>query len=131
MENLNPYEFTIVQILKTSPRRLTTLEIVEFGNMNWATADKYCKRLHNRKIINAQIFRNRHYWSSWDKTEKFNIYEEKILNTIIKGRRPLTTKQISEFSGISYNTVRKHLDELNKKGFVKMMPLSNRIYWSL
>jgi len=61
----------------------------------------------------------------------FNIYEEKILRTLVAARRPLTTKQVSKFSGISYNTVRSDLEGLFRRGIIRKMPMSNRIYWSV
>lgn len=45
--------------------------------------------------------------------------------------RPLTTQQISNNTGLSYNTVVKHLRKLKKRRFVTSQLESNRIYWRL
>lgn len=61
----------------------------------------------------------------------YNPYEERIINTLMYSFRPLTTSQVSEYSGISYNTTKDYLEQLKKKGKVKSRVLSNRIYWTL
>jgi len=57
-------------------------------------------------------------------------YEERILKILARGKRELTTLQVSEFSGISYNTTRNYLEKLKTKGKVKKVDLGNRIYWN-
>lgn len=62
---------------------------------------------------------------------KYNPYEERILNVLIWSFRPLTTRQIASFAGISYNTTVVHLRNLNKKRKVNKKTRGNRIYWRI
>ena len=62
---------------------------------------------------------------------KFNPYEERILRTLVKSRRKLTTSKLSDFTGISYNTTKSYLKKLGKKNIVKKKDKGNRIYWWL
>ncbi len=49
----------------------------------------------------------------------FNKYERLILSLLVRQRRPMSTKEISEEMGISWVTARKWLRSLKEKGFVK------------
>ncbi len=62
---------------------------------------------------------------------KFNVYEERIIRLLMVAYRPLTTQQISNNTGLSYNTTVKHLRNLKKKRIVSSELDSNRIYWEL
>ena len=62
---------------------------------------------------------------------KYNPYEDRILKTLIFAHRELTTRQISEFSGISYSTAKRYLDLLKKSKKVQNFVLTNRIYWKI
>lgn len=62
---------------------------------------------------------------------ELTVYEERIVNTIEDAYRPLTTKQIAEFSGISYNTTVSNLRILLTKKKVKMTKETNKIYWEV
>ena len=46
---LNPYERTILDILKNARRPLSTREIAEYGGMSWLTAKNYLKKLYNKR----------------------------------------------------------------------------------
>ncbi len=61
----------------------------------------------------------------------YTPYEERILRTLIEAHRPLTTQQISDYSGISYNTTRKILKNLNMRKVIKMESQSNKILWTM
>lgn len=58
-----------------------------------------------------------------------NPYEERILRILSRGRRALTTSQVSQFSGISYNTTKDYLTLLNNKKKIRKRTESNKIYW--
>ena len=58
-----------------------------------------------------------------------NVYEERIVRLLMIAYRPLTTQQIAKHTGISYNTVVKHLKNLKKRGLVDSEEWSNKIYW--
>lgn len=57
------------------------------------------------------------------------IHEEKILRTLIKSRRKITTSQIQEHTNFSWTTCKKSLDNLEKQGLVKKKHLKTIIYW--
>jgi Fic family protein len=60
-----------------------------------------------------------------------NPYDARIVQVLALSARPLTTNQISKFSGISYNTTTLHLTRLLKAKAVKKENASNRIYWTI
>lgn len=59
----------------------------------------------------------------------YTPYEERILKVLSLALRPLTTRQVSQYSGISYNSVKNNLRSLQIGGVVKRKDLKNRIYW--
>ncbi len=59
----------------------------------------------------------------------YNPYEQRIISTLMYGFRPLTTLQISNISSVSYNTTKRYLEELHKKGKIMKRKESNKIYW--
>lgn len=60
-----------------------------------------------------------------------NIYEEKIYRVLVKNKRSLSTKQIRDFTNISWQVCKDSLESLViKKGIVKI-DLKNKINWSL
>jgi len=46
---LNPYERTILDILRNARRPLSTREIAEYGGMSWLTAKRYLERLYRQR----------------------------------------------------------------------------------
>lgn len=62
---------------------------------------------------------------------KYNPYETMILQVLITAFRPLTTSQVAQFSGISYNTAVSYLNKLKKQRKVKSKREGNRIYWNI
>ena len=61
---------------------------------------------------------------------KFHPFEERLLKITDIAMRPLTTRQIAQYAGISYNATKNNLMKLFQKGAVKKKAYSNRIYWS-
>ncbi len=61
----------------------------------------------------------------------YNPYEDRILKTLIFAHRELTTRQVSLFSGISYNTVKRYLETLKKNKKVQRKLFGNKIYWEI
>jgi len=61
----------------------------------------------------------------------FNPFEERLLKITSMALRPLTTRQLSQYSGISYNAVKHNLQLLLDKKAVKRKSYKNRIYWFL
>ena len=64
------------------------------------------------------------------KQPMYHPFEERLLNITDIAMRPLTTRQIAHFAGISYNATKNNLMKLFEKGAVKKKAYSNRIYWS-
>lgn len=60
-----------------------------------------------------------------------NIYEEKIYRVLIKNKRPLTTKQIRDFTSISWQVCKSSLESLVEKKGIKKKDLKNKINWSI
>lgn len=60
-----------------------------------------------------------------------NPYESRILQVLAFSLRPLTTRQVARFSGISYNTTVIYLRRLNRQRKIKKAVRGNRIYWYL
>jgi len=58
-----------------------------------------------------------------------NVYEQAILRLLKTARRPLTTSQVADKLGISWETAKKYLVELHHNRHVTMKHEGNRIYW--
>ena len=58
-----------------------------------------------------------------------NPFEARILQVLSFALRPLTTSQIAQMSGISYNTAVKHLSALHRQGRIRMNRMGNKILW--
>ena len=65
------------------------------------------------------------------KKSPFNKYETKIINTLYNHQTPLTTGKITKYAGFSYNTVKKYLQRLLEKDYVKSVHHGNAVYWWL
>ena len=46
---LNPYERTIIDVLRNARRPLSTSEVAEYSGMSWMTAKNYLERLYRRR----------------------------------------------------------------------------------
>jgi len=64
------------------------------------------------------------------KVPRFKPFEERVLRVATHSLRPLTTRQISRYAGMSYNATKNNLINLNRKGIIRRKKLSNRTYWS-
>lgn len=63
--------------------------------------------------------------------EHLKVFQRHILATLYVARRPLTTKEIAEKSGIAWETARDNLSILYKRGYIYGKREGNRIYWWL
>jgi len=61
----------------------------------------------------------------------FNPYDQILLRTLMRARRRLTTKRLSELTGLSWATVKLHCMSLVRKKYVVAKRSGNRIYWGL
>lgn len=59
----------------------------------------------------------------------FNPYEEKILRTMLRAQRPLSTSKIADRSGIAWKTAKKYLAKLLTQNYVKTKEQGNTRYW--
>lgn len=60
---LNPFERTILDVLKRSKRSLSTREVAQFSGMSWSTANKYLNRLNRkRKTLKTKKEGNKRMW---------------------------------------------------------------------
>ena len=65
------------------------------------------------------------------KKAHFNTFEIKIINTLYNYQTPLTTGKVTKYAGFSYNTVKKYLQRLLEKKYVKSTHHGNAVYWWL
>ena len=61
----------------------------------------------------------------------FTNNEKTIINTLYKAQRPLTTRQVSEKSGLAWNTVKKWLEKLWNDKYVVRGEKKGAVYWWL
>ncbi len=59
----------------------------------------------------------------------FNPYDSQIIRALVNSRRKLSTLQISKATRISYNTTKKHLEDLEKEGTVKNRSIGRKNQW--
>lgn len=59
---LNIYEQSILRLLKTARRPLTTTQVAQKLNISWETAKKYLDSLNRKRYISKQNLGNRIYW---------------------------------------------------------------------
>jgi len=60
-----------------------------------------------------------------------NVYEQAIIRLLKIARRPLTTTQVTEKLGISWETAKKYLEVLHDKRYISKNTEGNRIYWKI
>jgi predicted transcriptional regulator len=60
---------------------------------------------------------------------ELSIYEKEILRLLRVARRALTTTQVAEKTGISWETAKKYLDKLHGRRYIRKHDAGNRIYW--
>jgi DNA-binding Lrp family transcriptional regulator len=59
----------------------------------------------------------------------FDIYEEKVLEVLYDCPVTLSTKEVAEQAGISWETAKDRLEELFDKGYVESEDQGNSIQW--
>jgi len=55
--------------------------------------------------------------------------DHKIIKVLLENDEYLTTKEVAELAGISWNTALFHLNRLYEKGWIEMIERGNRQYW--
>lgn len=58
-----------------------------------------------------------------------NPSEKKIMAELYYARRPLTTNEVAEKSGMSWQTAKKHLEQMRKRGLLSRGKKGSAIYW--
>ena len=58
-----------------------------------------------------------------------NPIQGRILQVLSFALRPLTTSQVSQMGGISFNATMKHLTLLHRQGRIRMRRMGNKIMW--
>ena len=58
-----------------------------------------------------------------------NPFQARILQVLSFALRPLTTSQVAQMSGISFNATTKHLSRLKSQGKIRNQRMGNRILW--
>lgn len=61
----------------------------------------------------------------------FDDYEKKILNVLYAAGRPLTTKEISVKSKVTWSITKDRLLKLHRHKHIGRKEYENRIYWWL
>lgn len=59
----------------------------------------------------------------------FTPKEKRIINTLYAAHKPLTTKNVAERSEMAWQTAKKYLDQLHKKGYVLYAKYEKSVYW--
>ena len=61
----------------------------------------------------------------------FNNIEKRIIRVLYQHQTALSTSKIVKYTGYSYNTGKKYLMSLNRRGYVRYTHHGNAIYWWL
>ncbi len=61
--------------------------------------------------------------------KQLNPFQARILQVLSFALRPLSTSQVSQMAGISFNTTMKHLTSLRGQGRIRMSRMGNKILW--
>jgi Mn-dependent DtxR family transcriptional regulator len=65
------------------------------------------------------------------KDKEFEKHEKLILNTLYQAKRPLSTNQISERIGVSWQTTNKYLSSLHQSGYLRKKREGRGTKWRL
>jgi Mn-dependent DtxR family transcriptional regulator len=57
--------------------------------------------------------------------------ERRVINALYVAHKPLTTKNVAERSEMAWQTAKKYLTQLQKKGYVRCGRYGKSIYWWL
>ena len=61
---------------------------------------------------------------------RLNPIEHKIVKVLLEHDYSLSTKEIAEKSGISWNTALFYLKKMHERGWIEREQIGNRTYWS-
>ena len=64
-------------------------------------------------------------------TRRLKPHDRVILDALWRAQKPLTTKQVSERSGTTWITAKRHLESLARRKLLAKHVGTNRIYWRL
>lgn len=62
---------------------------------------------------------------------KLNPFERTVLSVLGRAGRPLTTRQVADYSDMSWLTAKKYLKKLGKERRVQKEKKGKAIYWTL
>ncbi len=102
-------------------RGLVKLEPVS-GRENRVLLVKGTERHCNERIVRATKTRS---------AKRLKPHDRVILDALWRAQRPLTTKQVSERSGTTWITAKRHLESLSRRKLLAKHVGTNRIYWRL
>jgi len=58
-----------------------------------------------------------------------NPYERKIMKELYYAGKPLTTNEVAEKSDLSWQTAKKHLEQMRERGLLNHGKKGSAIYW--
>lgn len=61
----------------------------------------------------------------------FTPEEKRIVNVLYAAHKPLTTKNVADRSEMAWQTAKKYLNQLHKKGYVLFGKYGKSMYWWL
>ncbi len=61
--------------------------------------------------------------------KRLSPFQARILQVLSFALRPLTTSQVAQMGGMSFNATTKHLTILRGQGKIRMHRMGNRILW--
>ena len=64
-------------------------------------------------------------------TSPFTPAERRILTVLYMANKPLSTFAVSEQAEMAWQTAKKHLMKLNRKGYVSRGKYGKSVYWWL
>ena len=62
---------------------------------------------------------------------EFHPREDDILDVLYRARKPITTNEIAERTGMAWATAKKYLEILEEEGYVAAAERGNSLYWWL
>jgi len=61
--------------------------------------------------------------------QKLKAGEYRILKTLLEHDYELSTTEVAEMTGMSWNTVKRYLDKFHDSGWIEESRVGNREYW--
>ncbi len=102
-------------------RGIVKLEPVS-GRENWVLLVRGKEKRCNERMVRVE---------KTPSAKRLKPHDRVILDALWRAQRPLTTKQVSERSGTTWITARKHLESLSRRKLLAKHVGTNRIYWRL